>query len=127
MVAEESPSEHDLKAVKDALLNISGNVLLHDRFRALFTLKALKSEQAIQIISEGTPSFRRVITSRFNSQERISRSICVAETRTSVLSGSDGKSNRTSCPSSSSRERIRGPDGAARSLCFSSCVKYHLS
>src|ERR1700691_5816722 len=49
-----SPSE--LAALETSLLNKSGNVPLRDRFRALFTLKALKSADAIRIISEGRPS-----------------------------------------------------------------------
>jgi len=49
MVAETS----ELKALEASLLNTSGNVALHNRFRALFTLKALKNDQAIRIISEG--------------------------------------------------------------------------
>ncbi|KAG8969499.1 deoxyhypusine hydroxylase [Tulasnella sp. 419] len=35
------------------LLNTSGNVPLHDRFRALFTLKALGDDRAVQVISKG--------------------------------------------------------------------------
>ncbi|PCH39976.1 MFBC-like protein [Wolfiporia cocos MD-104 SS10] len=46
-----SPSA--LAALEAALLNTEGNVPLHNRFRALFTLKALKSEEAIKIISKG--------------------------------------------------------------------------
>ncbi len=46
-----SPAE--LKNLEDTLLNTQGNVLLHNRFRALFTLKSLKSEEAIRIISDG--------------------------------------------------------------------------
>ena len=53
MVAENSPSEQELDALEATLLNTSGNVLLHNRFRALFTLKALKNERAIKIISKG--------------------------------------------------------------------------
>jgi hypothetical protein len=49
-----SPSE--LAALESSLLNKSGNVPLHGRFRALFTLKALKSADAIRIISEGSES-----------------------------------------------------------------------
>lgn len=44
----------ELKNLEDVLLNTSGNVLLHNRFRALFTLKSFKSEEAIQIISKGS-------------------------------------------------------------------------
>ncbi|EGN98329.1 hypothetical protein SERLA73DRAFT_183276 [Serpula lacrymans var. lacrymans S7.3] len=51
MVAAISPSE--LKALEASLLNASGNVPLHNRFRALFTLKSLKNEDAVRIISEG--------------------------------------------------------------------------
>ncbi|OAX34413.1 ARM repeat-containing protein [Rhizopogon vinicolor AM-OR11-026] len=46
-----SPS--DLTALRAALLNTSGTVPLHDRFRALFTLKSLKNDEAVTIISEG--------------------------------------------------------------------------
>lgn len=42
-----------LAALEATLLNTSGNVPLHNRFRALFTLKSLKSEEAIRIISRG--------------------------------------------------------------------------
>lgn len=47
-----SPS--DLKSLEASLLNKSGDVPLHTRFRALFTLKALKSENAVDIISDGS-------------------------------------------------------------------------
>jgi len=51
VMSDVSPSE--LTALEASLLNKSGNVPLHNRFRALFTLKALKSQEAIRIISEG--------------------------------------------------------------------------
>jgi len=46
-----SPS--DLTSLEAILLNLSGNVPLHNRFRALFTLKAFKSDQAVRVISKG--------------------------------------------------------------------------
>ena len=46
-----SPTE--LAALRAALLNTSGTVPLHDRFRALFTLKSLKNDEAVKIITEG--------------------------------------------------------------------------
>jgi len=46
-----SPTElNDLEA---SLLNTNGKVALHDRFRALFTLKSLKTDNAVDIISKG--------------------------------------------------------------------------
>ena len=51
MVAEVDPST--LAALEAALLNKQGNVPLHNRFRALFTLKSLKNDDAVKIISEG--------------------------------------------------------------------------
>ncbi|KAH9049978.1 deoxyhypusine hydroxylase [Lactarius hengduanensis] len=45
--------QSELNNLEALLLNTSGNVPLHDRFRALFTLKALKSDQAVHIISKG--------------------------------------------------------------------------
>jgi deoxyhypusine monooxygenase len=53
MTVTVSPSESDLEALEASLLNKSGSVPLHTRFRALFTLKALKSEDAVHIISQG--------------------------------------------------------------------------
>ncbi|KIM89134.1 hypothetical protein PILCRDRAFT_813042 [Piloderma croceum F 1598] len=46
-------SSAELAVLEASLLNKSGNVPLHKRFRALFTLKALKSADAIRIISAG--------------------------------------------------------------------------
>ncbi|KAF8645239.1 hypothetical protein AX16_008066 [Volvariella volvacea WC 439] len=48
-----SVSPSDLQRLEDILLNTSGDVLLHNRFRALFTLKALKNEDAVRIIAKG--------------------------------------------------------------------------
>ncbi|KAK1226297.1 deoxyhypusine hydroxylase [Marasmius sp. AFHP31] len=48
-----SVSAEQLKSLEESLLNTPGNVPLHNRFRALFTLKSLKSEEAVQIISKG--------------------------------------------------------------------------
>ncbi|KAI0004575.1 deoxyhypusine hydroxylase [Russula compacta] len=46
-------SQAELSNLEASLLNVSGNVSLHNRFRALFTLKAIKSEEAVDIISKG--------------------------------------------------------------------------
>lgn len=46
-------SEETYVKLRDTLLNTSGSVPLHERFRALFTLKSLKNDRAIEIISEG--------------------------------------------------------------------------
>ncbi|KAH9480274.1 deoxyhypusine hydroxylase [Psilocybe cubensis] len=51
MAVSVSPSE--LQNLQDCLLNKSGDVALHTRFRALFTLKSLKSEDAVEIIAKG--------------------------------------------------------------------------
>ncbi|KAI0317775.1 deoxyhypusine hydroxylase [Amylostereum chailletii] len=48
-----SVSQAELQNLEASLLNTSGNVPLHNRFRALFTLKSLKNEEAIRIISKG--------------------------------------------------------------------------
>ena len=50
-------SQSDLGNLEALLLNNAGNVPLHNRFRALFTLKALKSEEAVRIISKGPDCF----------------------------------------------------------------------
>ncbi|THH06881.1 hypothetical protein EW145_g3773 [Phellinidium pouzarii] len=46
-------SDEAYSALKASLLNKSGKTPLHERFRALFTLKSLKNDRAIEIISEG--------------------------------------------------------------------------
>ncbi|KAF9533222.1 armadillo-type protein [Crepidotus variabilis] len=45
-------SPDKLKSLEECLCNFKGNVALHTRFRALFTLKALKSDEAVGIISK---------------------------------------------------------------------------
>jgi len=50
-----SPS--DLSALRAVLLNTSGTIPLHNRFRALFTLKSLKNDEAVKVISEGGSVF----------------------------------------------------------------------
>ncbi|KAJ3537862.1 hypothetical protein NMY22_g5417 [Coprinellus aureogranulatus] len=52
-MASVSVSQNELKALEDCLLNVSGKVPLHVRFRALFTLKGLKSDEAVAIIGKG--------------------------------------------------------------------------
>lgn len=52
-------SHSDLGNLEALLLNNSGNVPLHNRFRALFTLKALKSDEAVRIISKGSAYSQR--------------------------------------------------------------------
>ncbi|KAJ7175988.1 armadillo-type protein [Mycena filopes] len=48
-----SIGEAELQTLSDSLLNTSGAVLLHSRFRSLFTLKSLKTEDAVRVISAG--------------------------------------------------------------------------
>jgi hypothetical protein len=43
-----------LSALRSTLLNTSGSTPLHERFRALFMLKAVGGDEVITIISEGT-------------------------------------------------------------------------
>ena len=46
-------SNETYSTLKASLLNESGNVPLHERYRTLFTLKSLKTEKAVEIISAG--------------------------------------------------------------------------
>jgi deoxyhypusine monooxygenase len=55
-----SVSQNELNALEECLLNVSGKVPLHVRFRALFTLKGLKSEEAVTIIGKGTMQASRL-------------------------------------------------------------------
>ena len=54
-------SQETLSALEASLLNTSGNVPLHNRFRALFTLKAFKNDDAVNIISKGRSAIRNNI------------------------------------------------------------------
>ena len=47
-------STETLAALEATLLNTSGKVPLHNRYRALFTLKALQSTESINIIAKCT-------------------------------------------------------------------------
>lgn len=51
MAIELNPTQ--LSALEARLLNLGGDVNLHERFRALFTLKALGDERAIAAIAKG--------------------------------------------------------------------------
>ena len=62
-------TQTDLQQLEKSLLNASGDIPLHNRFRALFTLKALKNEDAVQVISKGKLHFR--IISQTNRDLRI--------------------------------------------------------
>jgi hypothetical protein len=55
MANPSKPLTAELSTLKALFLNILGNVLLHNLFRALFMLKALKNEEAVHIVSKGDP------------------------------------------------------------------------
>lgn len=42
-----------LVALRETLLNTSGATPLHERFRALFMLKAIGSDEVVNIVSDG--------------------------------------------------------------------------
>lgn len=46
-------TKETIDSLERQLLNTTGDIPLHSRFRALFTLKSLKSEAAIAAISKG--------------------------------------------------------------------------
>ncbi|EKM51757.1 uncharacterized protein PHACADRAFT_262083 [Phanerochaete carnosa HHB-10118-sp] len=54
-MAVEAPqvTKETLATLEASLLNTSGKVPLHNRFRSLFTLKALKNDEAVDIITKG--------------------------------------------------------------------------
>lgn len=49
-----SVTPEQMSALRATLLNTSGSTPLHERFRALFMLKAVGGDEVITIISEGT-------------------------------------------------------------------------
>ena len=50
-------TKETIDALERQLLNTTGDVPLHSRYRALFTLKSLKSEAAIAVIAKGESLF----------------------------------------------------------------------
>jgi hypothetical protein len=46
-------TSEQLSALRSTLLNTSGSTPLHERFRALFMLKAVGGDEVVQIVSEG--------------------------------------------------------------------------
>jgi deoxyhypusine monooxygenase len=46
-----TPAQMD--TLKATLLNTSGSTPLHERFRALFMLKAVGTDEVVEIVSEG--------------------------------------------------------------------------
>ena len=82
-------SATELAALEASLLNKSGNIPLHNRFRALFTLKALKSADVIRIISEGLLSTNVRVNHWLTELSRVPGWIGVAQTRTCLLSWPD--------------------------------------
>lgn len=53
MVSRLQVDDDTLQDLQNRLLNSNGNIPLHDRFRALFTLKAVGDERAVEVISKG--------------------------------------------------------------------------
>jgi deoxyhypusine monooxygenase len=56
-----SVSPEQFKSLADCLLDNSGKTPLHERFRALFTLKAVASEQAVEVIASGKSSSSKAL------------------------------------------------------------------
>jgi deoxyhypusine monooxygenase len=46
-------SPEQLQKLSDCLLNTAGNTPLHERFRALFTLKAVGGDEVVEIVAKG--------------------------------------------------------------------------
>jgi deoxyhypusine monooxygenase len=43
-----------MSSLESTLLNTSGQTPLHERFRALFMLKAVNNDEVVKIVAEGT-------------------------------------------------------------------------
>ena len=46
-------SPDQLQKLSDCLLNVQGDTPLHERFRALFTLKAVGGDEVVEIVAKG--------------------------------------------------------------------------
>lgn len=53
-------SAEQMSLLRDTLLNTSGRTPLHERFRALFMLKAVGNDEVVQIVSDGKPGYPRI-------------------------------------------------------------------
>lgn len=51
MSVQVTPAQMD--TLKSTLLNTTGSTPLHERFRALFMLKAVNNDQVVKIVAEG--------------------------------------------------------------------------
>lgn len=106
-------STAQLEALEKSLLNTSGRVALHDRFRSLFTLKSLKHDAAIS-----KHHLKRYNPSDFPSKftdlsSRFPGLVCFAQTWARLLFRPDKK---PVCPSSigiSLAQLLGGSDGQA--------------
>lgn len=75
-----------LAELENVLLNTSGNVSLAQRFRALFTLKAIgkSEERVVDIIGKGESNFWTIIYQSLNYPFRFHRSLCTTQARISI-------------------------------------------
>lgn len=64
-------SAEQMSLLRDTLLNTSGQTPLHERFRALFMLKAVGNDEVVQIVSDGKSSHSRVELKRCMRLNRI--------------------------------------------------------
>jgi deoxyhypusine monooxygenase len=53
MSVQVTPAQMD--TLKSTLLNTTGSTPLHERFRALFMLKAVNNDEVVKIVAEGKP------------------------------------------------------------------------
>jgi deoxyhypusine monooxygenase len=51
-------SPDQLQKLSDCLLNVKGDTPLHERFRALFTLKAVGGDEVVEIVAKGKSNSR---------------------------------------------------------------------
>lgn len=91
----ESTSQETVDKLEAVLLNKAGNVSLHNRFRALFTLKAIGDERAVKAISSGECTDASYKSVADHNSVRIWRRVGPAEARARVLPRPD---EERSCP-----------------------------
>jgi hypothetical protein len=95
MSVQVTPAQMD--TLKSTLLNTTGSTPLHERFRALFMLKAVNNDEVVKIVAEGKPPCPLDYYASASGLEgieltlRIGRPISITQTRTSICPRSTPK------------------------------------
>lgn len=109
-----SVSSEQLKSLESSLLNHAGNVPLHNRFRSLFTLKSLKNDDAVRIISQGYSKQSNLDNEHWPWPLRFLGRFCATQTWARLLPRSNEASSSTTYARICATKHQRRSYGQAR-------------